>query len=238
MSVFYEDLTPSAFRKRLAAAPVAYLPLGTLEWHGEHLPLGTDLIISRGFFASLAERVGGIVLPGFFLGPDRITTIDGSDYIGMDTEPSPPRHLDGSAYWVPDGLYTDMLFTALKQLKRAGFKVVVAHGHGPSTGIFAQNIEKWEQELALQLLHCWHEGGGEGIQTDHAGINETSLTMLYRPKTVQLSALEEDELSGSMFGGTPFADASAKRGEKVAETHASRMEELIKNALGGDSCTS
>jgi len=238
MSVFYEDLTPSAFRKRLAAAPVAYLPLGTLEWHGEHLPLGTDLIISRSFFATLAENVGGIVLPGFFLGPDRITTIDGHDYIGMDTEPSQPKHLDGSAYWIPDGLYADMLYAALKQLKRAGFKVVVAHGHGPSTGIFAQNLEKWEQELSLRLLHCWHQGGGEGIQTDHAGINETSLTLLYRPDVVELSALEEDEFSGSMFGNTPFADASAKHGANVAAIHATRMESLIKSALGGDTCTS
>jgi len=64
MSIFYENLTPAEFRKRISAAPVAYLPLGTIEWHGEHLPLGTDLIISRSFFAALAEEVGGIVLPG------------------------------------------------------------------------------------------------------------------------------------------------------------------------------
>jgi len=210
---------------------VAYLPLGTLEWHGEHLPLGTDLIISRGFFATLAERVGGIVLPGFFLGPDRITNIDGHDYIGMDTEPSPPRHLDGSVYWVPDGLFTDMLYATLKQLKRAGFKVVVAHGHGPSTGAFAQNIEKWERELSLRLLHCWHEGGGQGIQTDHAGVNETSLTLLYRPESVRLAALDEDELSGAMFGDVPFVDASREHGAKIAEIHAARMEALIREAL-------
>lgn len=40
--VEYALLTPGDFRTRLAEAPIAYLPLGTLEWHGEHLPLGSD----------------------------------------------------------------------------------------------------------------------------------------------------------------------------------------------------
>jgi len=42
LHVFYSELTPQEFRERLAQAPIAYLPLGTLEWHGEHLPLGAD----------------------------------------------------------------------------------------------------------------------------------------------------------------------------------------------------
>ncbi len=46
-SVFYAELTPTAFRERIAQAPIAYLPLGTLEWHGEHLPLGTDGVIGQ-----------------------------------------------------------------------------------------------------------------------------------------------------------------------------------------------
>jgi hypothetical protein len=37
--VRYDELLPHEFRKRLAERPIAYLPLGTLEWHGEHLPL-------------------------------------------------------------------------------------------------------------------------------------------------------------------------------------------------------
>ena len=58
--VNYEELTPTEFRARLAEAPIAYLPLGTLEWHGEHLPLGSDGIQARGFFVELAHQVGGM----------------------------------------------------------------------------------------------------------------------------------------------------------------------------------
>ena len=40
--VLYEELCPAEFQDRLQACPVAYLPLGTLEWPGPHLPLGAD----------------------------------------------------------------------------------------------------------------------------------------------------------------------------------------------------
>ena len=83
-SALYAGLTPRKLKERLAAAPIAYLPLGTLEWHGEHLPLGSDGLQSQGFFMQLAERVGGVVLPMLFLGPDLRLPKGGFDYYGMD----------------------------------------------------------------------------------------------------------------------------------------------------------
>ena len=229
MGIYYENLRPEEFRKRLSAAPIAYLPLGTLEWHGEHLPLGTDMIIPRGFFSILAERIGGIVLPPLFIGPDRNTLIDGKEYIGMDTAATPAVQLDGSAYWIEDDLFKSLLHSILKQLKRAGFKVVVAHGHGPSTGIFMKNSQAWENEFSLRLLHCY--GEGEGIQTDHAGKNETSLTMSFCPETVRIENLETDAFSKSMFNDNPPSTATPEHGKQVIDEQIKRMEALIREAL-------
>ncbi|MFI2665375.1 creatininase family protein [Micromonospora carbonacea] len=39
-----------------AAADFAVLPVGAVEWHGPHLPLGTDLILAEGFAAESATR--------------------------------------------------------------------------------------------------------------------------------------------------------------------------------------
>lgn len=64
--VLYEELTPGEFRERMAVAPIAYLPLGTIEWHGEHMPLGSDGIQPFEFFREVAAEVGGIVLPALF----------------------------------------------------------------------------------------------------------------------------------------------------------------------------
>ena len=44
--VLYEELFPDEFAERIKKMPVAFLPLGTLEWHGPHMPLGADGIQS------------------------------------------------------------------------------------------------------------------------------------------------------------------------------------------------
>ena len=40
--VLYEELLPEECVQRIKEMPVAYLPLGTLEWHGPHMPLGAE----------------------------------------------------------------------------------------------------------------------------------------------------------------------------------------------------
>ena len=62
----YEYLSPSELRERLASKAVLYQPIGSLEWHNEHLPLGTDTFHALALAARLAGQVGGVVLPGFF----------------------------------------------------------------------------------------------------------------------------------------------------------------------------
>src|SRR5690242_2360658 len=42
--VQWERLLPAEFRALFAALPVVFLPLGTVEWHGEHNALGLDSI--------------------------------------------------------------------------------------------------------------------------------------------------------------------------------------------------
>ena len=46
----------------------------------------------------------------------------------------------------------------LKQLHRAGFRIVVAHGHGPSTGFFNKHRAEWKDKFGLDTFVCW---GGE-----------------------------------------------------------------------------
>jgi len=83
--VRYAELLPSEFRTRLAERPIAYLPLGNLEWHGEHLPLGSDALQAEGLMVECARQFGGIVMPPIHLGPDRAKlTDDGKMLVGME----------------------------------------------------------------------------------------------------------------------------------------------------------
>ena len=82
--VLYEELLPEECVQRIKEMPVAYLPLGTLEWHGPHMPLGADGIQSKELFVRVAEKVGGVVLPMLFMGPDRLFDDRGTVFYGMD----------------------------------------------------------------------------------------------------------------------------------------------------------
>ena len=241
--VLYEELTPQEFRERIAAAPVAYLPLGTIEWHGEHLPLGSDGLQSKHFFESLAEKVGGIVLPMLFLGPDTHETHEGFDYYGMDCGnfvkgeqyQYPHQQLTGSAYWVEDSTFGVIVEATLLQLKRAGFKIVVMHGHGPSTIYTSKHFQEWEQKYGLRFFNCWgdQDAEGKGIMVDHAAMNETSLVMAMRPELVQMENLPTDlnQWPLGVGGKDPRIHASKELGEEIIRIQLDRMTELLRQAL-------
>ena len=242
MKVLYAELTPQEFRDRLAAAPIAYLPLGTLEWHGEHLPLGSDGLQSQGFFLRLAQKVGGIVMPMLFLGPDRMQAHNGHELYGMDICHAPEdkryedQQLPGSAYWVPKETFKIILEAILKQLRRAGFRIVVGHGHGPSTSFFRDHAEEWRDKFGLECLTCWgseYDREGLGIQVDHAAMNETSLVMALRPELVQMDRLPSDPSDWPLAvgGKDPRVHASPEVGQKAISLQMERMTGILRELL-------
>lgn len=66
--VLFELLLPSEIRAALAQRSLVYLPLGTYEWHGEHLPVGLDGLTAHGLCLAAARRAGGLVLPPLYYG--------------------------------------------------------------------------------------------------------------------------------------------------------------------------
>ncbi|MBU6333763.1 MAG: creatininase family protein [Chloroflexi bacterium] len=216
----YEQLLPGAFRARLAAAPIAWLPLGTLEWHGEHMALGSDALIARGIFERAADRFGGIVFPAIHLGPDRTTTMpDGRILQGMefDQTTAPPQQLDGSCYWAPEGVFLAMCEAIVAQAARAGFRVLVADGHGPSRRWWGHAAALWESRYPLRLVSVARDlGAGWRCQNDHAARNETSLLLALAPTLVDMARLPGDRANWPLgVGGEDPRDASAAYGESL-----------------------
>lgn len=241
--VLYEELTPGEFKSRMADAPIAYLPLGTLEWHGEHMPLGSDGIQPFEFFRELAADIGGIVLPALFLGPDKMDVVDDLEYYGKDRgnnenlkkQQYVRQKLTGSIYWIPDSLFISLIENILKQLNRQGFKILVAHGHGPSTNQIISHSKKWEEEFDIKIFHLWGSGNveWEGFMFDHGAMLETSVVMKYRPELVHMENLPKDpeKWPVGIRGYDPRIYASKEKGEEIVKTTKQRIINSLKTEL-------
>ena len=58
-SVQMQFMRPDQLEAAARAFPVVYIPFGLIEWHGKHLPLGTDSLKAHGILVKTAEQFGG-----------------------------------------------------------------------------------------------------------------------------------------------------------------------------------
>jgi creatinine amidohydrolase len=225
----YSNLFPKDFRKTLHESPIAFLPLGTLEWHGEHLSYGTDMQIAEGIFMRFADLYGGIVLPPLFVGPDRAEMADSGEMLfGMELSKSttPHRPLEGNSYWVSDGLFISLCESILANLARNKFKVVVAAGHGPSQRLWDRYSNQWSLRFGLAVVSISDDvGDGWVAQKDHAGLNETSLMLALEPSCVAIELIDSDNLQG-VSGEFP-GGATKELGEELIGRSISSLRECL-----------
>ncbi len=154
--------------------PVVYVPLGPIEWHGRHLPLGTDAIKAHGILVKCAEQFGGVVYPPVYF------------HSGFRQE-----HL------VP--LLTD-LFT---KLKRTGYRVILGvSGHNVKQQIemVDKALEPVVADGTATGMGLWEMTLSRGPESnsDHAAKWETSNMMFFYPDTVDMSELGDGPLNLDM----------------------------------------
>ena len=66
-----ERLRPREIEQSMQACPVLFQPLGTIEWHGLHNPVGLDGMKAHAVVNYLSEHLGGVVMPPLFWGDHR-----------------------------------------------------------------------------------------------------------------------------------------------------------------------
>ena len=69
--VRFDRMVPAAIVARRKACNLAYLPVGSLEWHGSHMPFGTDYMTVTHIAEEAARRFGGVVFPPIYYGDVR-----------------------------------------------------------------------------------------------------------------------------------------------------------------------
>jgi len=58
-----DEMSSASFAEAVRKDPIVFLPMGAMEAHGPHLPLGTDTFQPEFVVKAVSENVGGIVAP-------------------------------------------------------------------------------------------------------------------------------------------------------------------------------
>lgn len=220
--VRYELMLGREATQRIQEYPVAYLPIGCLERHGDHLPMGLDVIKAHNICCVVAQAIGGIVFPPHF-------------YAGIHRlEVSIKQRVTGQ--W--GNLYTDLtamenLMEIIDQIVAMGIKVLVLYsGHypGEQRDMIKHIADEYHRRKAISIIPVTEvDCLGEG---DHAGISETSF-MLYLDKgLVDMTRINAANYKDHGWGDTNSPElASAAKGEHDLQRIIQYLDSKIKQYL-------
>lgn len=209
------ELTRGEARSVAEGGAVAIVPIGAVEQHGDHLPLGTDFL--------LADAVLDRAL--------REPSITGSDteWVRLPTIPfgHSPHHLFAAAVSLRPDTVSAVLADVLGSLATSGFgRMVVVNGHGGNDELarLAVKAHALTTEGAGAALSYWSvvaDAAGTAAADaaverpertpGHAGWFETSLMLAVRPELVGPDRPYRATGPPALFAHTPYPSVTVER---------------------------
>lgn len=223
----WERMLPVEFRAAVAALPVVFLPLGTVEWHGEHNALGLDSLKAHALCVEAARQAGGgVVHPPV--------------YGGMGGLDKPATIIIEEEHAWENLLLRPWLEKLCYEFHRLGFRaIILLTGHyGHNQQIVVREVgARMTERLQIPVLgtpEYWlaHDAGYLG---DHAGIGETSLLWHLHPELVAMERINDDPDYGR--GGHIEAGSSPELGKRYADLITARLATLARAMVGWDAET-
>jgi len=236
---------PKAVEK---SSSVCLLPMGCLERHGPHLPLGTDQFTVDAVACEVAQVEPVIVFPSYFF-----------------SQIAEARHCSGT-FSLPNELVLTVLRATLDEINRNGFtKIIIVNGHGGNTPMLDFLMFTLLQQKRDYVVYCSPGGLNEDdarcwaqmqpAKESHAGEAETSLMMHLQQQNVDMGSLagpydwssrgRQQHLDGARnpmwwyadfpthFGGDP-SNASSEKGRFLLQAMVRRLAEFIKTVKNDD----
>jgi creatinine amidohydrolase len=177
LSAHWEELTGPEFVDAIKRAQgTCLLPIGILEKHGPHMPIGSDLLNARYVALHAAEQQYAVVFPEY--------------YFGQIAE---ARQEPGTVSYSRE-LQLALLQATTDEMGRNGCKkVLIVNGHGGNNHLlpyFAQTqLEKAHDYVVYVFDQRVPASGGPARKTtndQHAGESETSKMLIVRPDLVHM----------------------------------------------------
>ena len=184
---------------------MAYLPIGTIEWHGEHNPVGLDTLKEHALLIHCAREIGGLVFPPLYYGEHRerhLMELNFPQEISAKMDLPPENFAPGYMYQSiseQNTNYHHHLLHIFHEIKSLGFRIlVVGAGHYPLLPHACAAIDIFHGVQNGPRMTAWAMSGYDLVRGqftpcgDHAGKYETSLLMYLDPGMQDLSLLPVD----------------------------------------------
>jgi creatinine amidohydrolase len=191
-------LRPDEILQEMRQKPVAYLPLGLLEWHGPHLPLGVDALNAETVCKLAADDSGGLVWPTQYFGTERERGPELLDALGFEPD-AYIVGMDFPANSLPSPYASEESFAIIireqfRMIARMGFKVIAAvSGHGATNQLetlkrlAAEFNAAGQVRVLVEMPFVTDDSGVMAV--GHASRIETAVMLAITPETVRLDNL-------------------------------------------------
>ena len=179
----WDELTATDWPAALErSSRTCILPIGILEKHGPHAPIGSDLIHVREWSARAARQEFAVVFPDYFYG-----------------QINEARQQPGT-FSLPPTMVLDLLQATTDEIGRNGFdKIVIVNGHGGNPQLLRYFIQSQLGKRHSYVVYLFDPADDPAV-TDkvkqirksdpagdmHAGERETSSILYLRPELVKM----------------------------------------------------
>ena len=232
--LWLDELSTNEAAQAAKNGAVIIFPIGSVEEHGEHLPLCTDSIQPEFIALEVAKKTGCLVAPPFRYGVCNST-----------------RNFPGTLTIQFDTLYR-VVADVLSELIRSGFsRIIVMSGHAGNSHMVAlrlaaqEIVTKSEGKVRIMVLSDFDFAEELSDQyakpnDGHAGTLETSRVMAISPELIKAKGaankwliprfeviVHPEEFMGNGVHGDPTA-ASAYKGKKINDYIIDQVEKLVR----------
>lgn len=185
----WDELTASDWPMALEkSSRTCILPIGILEKHGPHAPIGSDLIHVREWAARATKKEYAVVFPDYFYG-----------------QIYEAKHQPGT-FALPSKLVWDLLDATCEEIARNGFnKIVIINGHGGNPQLLRYFIQAQLERRRNYVVYffdptpdsAFNEKVKKLRRSDpagdqHAGERETSTLLYLRPDLVKMDRATQE----------------------------------------------
>jgi len=143
------------------------IPVGSIEQHGPHLPLGTDTLIAEAVSKKISEKTNAVVAPTISIGiSDEHMDFRGTMTLSKET-------------------FKSVIKDICKSLAQHGFKEkYIINGHGGNRKALRELVSEEKNVHFLDIINKIEK-------YDHAGEIETSLMLYLYPEKVRVKKITE-----------------------------------------------